>query len=288
LLLFKYKIASLASTPEQARDLIYVPGPILPVIEDDKTISWRPSPPESDNTINARQIKARLESLNVGHDWSVIEALTKCRNALEHLHPTDSTSGLQASIAALFPMLSRFIPLELNEHPAALLGDAWTVMLDTHELIEEAKISIKAAWEAIEYPVAALEFLGTCTCPACASPLLQPSGDDVKNGVPIDTTDFQYECFACHQRGSLIELLQDDFSSVHEDPFDEHDRSIGDCQYCYVRMYQRIEGMCYWCGRQTMWPKCAQCSQPISDHAAHEGGTLCDRCAEDDWHYQRG
>lgn len=247
--LFKYKIASLAATPEQARDLIYIPGSILPVITDRGTIAWVPSPSNSNSTINTSQIEARLKSLNIYHDWSPIQTLSNCRNALEHLHPTDTTSAIQASLAALFPMLSKFISQELGEHPAALLGEAWTTMLDTHELIRDAEIAIKDAWEAIEYPLQALEFLGTCACPACGSKLLQPSLDDVKNSVPIGTTDFQYECFACHQRGSLLELLENDFSLIHDDPFDEHDEAVRE-GVCNVRMYLTLEGMCHWCGLQ--------------------------------------
>ena len=288
LLLFKYKIASLATTPEQARELIYVPGPILPEITDSGSIAWVPSPPSTNNTINTAQIEARLKSLNIYHDWTVIQALSNCRNALEHLHPTDSTSAIQSAIAALFPMLSRFIPQELGEHPAALLGDTWTTMLDTHELFRDAENAIKTEWERLGYPVQAMEFLHTCKCPACASPLLQPARDDVENGVPIDSSDFQYECFACYQRGSLLDLLEYDFSLIHEDPFDEHGEPVCECQICNVRMYLMADGLCYWCGRQTVWPKCARCKNPLPDIAVLEGGALCDRCSEDDWHYQRG
>ena len=285
LLLFKYKIASLAATPDQARDLIFIPGSILPEINETGAIVWVPSPSTSNNTISTLQIEARLKSLNIYHDWVAIQTLRNCRNALEHLHPTDSTSAIQASIAALFPMLGKFISKELGEHPAALLGDAWTTMLATHELIRDAEVAIKSAWEAIEYPAQALEFLATCTCPACTSSLLQPAHDDVANEVPIDTTDFQYECFACHQHGSLLELLQNDFSLIHEDPFDEHDESVDECGACNVRMCLLSERKCYWCGHQTVVNRCERCRSALTDFVAYEGGTLCNRCSEDDWHF---
>lgn len=283
LLLFKYKIASLAKTPEQAQALIYIPTSILPSITDTGDISWSPTPHVRD-TINTGMIKARLESLGVRHDWQAILPLRDCRNALEHLHPTDPISSIQASIAALFPMLSRFITEELGETPAALLGDAWPTMLATHDFYKECENQIKKEWMAINYPPSALDFLRGCCCRACYSSLLGPMQEDVDNLVPIETTDFRLRCIACSQTESAIEFLEDNFSTLHEDPFEQTEPSVvQECSACLTSMYLITDSACHWCGYEAVWPKCAGCEKPITEHVANEGGRMCDRCAEDEW-----
>ncbi|UXL41037.1 hypothetical protein N7D90_24575 (plasmid) [Pseudomonas fragi] len=287
LLLFKYKIASLAKTPEQAQALIYKPASVLPFITDTGNISWSPTLHDKE-TINTGMIKARLESLGVNHDWKAILTLRDCRNALEHLHPTDPISSIQASIAALFPMLSRFITEELGETPAALLGDAWPTMLATHDFFKECQIQVENAWTAIEYPNPAMNFLRECCCRACYSSLLGPLQEDVDNQVSIDTTDFRLQCFACSKTESAIEFLEDNFSDVHEDPFEQAEpRTVQECSACSARMYLITDSTCHWCGYETVWPKCAGCEKPITEYVANEGGRLCDQCAEDEWLEQR-
>ena len=283
LLLFKYKIASLANTPEQAKALIYKPVSILPSITSTGGITWYPTT-HGQETINTSMIRARLDSLGVSHDWNAILPLRDCRNALEHLHPTDPISSIQASISALFPMLSRFITEELGEAPAALLGDAWTTMLATHDFFKECESQIKSEWTAIDYPESAMNFLRQCCCRACYSSLLGPMQEDVQNEVPIDTTDFRLQCVACSQTESAMEFLEDSFSNLHEDPFEQIEPSIvQECSSCQVQMYLITDSTCHWCGHETVWPKCSGCEKPIEQHVVNEGGRLCDRCSEDEW-----
>ena len=283
LLLFKYKIASLAKTPEQAQALIYMPLSILPSITSTGEITWSPTPHGRD-TINTSHIKARLESLGVSHDWNAILPLRDCRNALEHLHPTDPISSIQASISALFPMLSRFITEELGETPAALLGDAWTTMLATHDFFKECESQIKNEWTAIDYPTSAINFLHECCCRACYSSLLGPMQEDVHNQVPIDTTDFRLQCIACSQTESAMEFLEENFLALHEDSFEQIEPSIvQECSSCMAQMYLITDSTCHWCGHETVWPKCSGCEKPIEQHVINEGGRHCDRCSEDEW-----
>lgn len=288
LLLFKYKIASLAKTSEEARALIYVPDAILPHITDSGSIAWTPTPHARD-TINTRMIEARLKSLGIYHDWSALIPLRNCRNALEHLHPTDPVSSIQSSIAALFPMLSRFIEEELGELPAALLGDAWSTMLATHDFFKACEIQISKEWTDLKYPIAGIQFMRTCRCKACDSSLLKPMQEDIMDSVPIDTTDFRLQCYSCGQTESAIQFLEENFSYVHEDLFTRNEiEEIQDCGRCFVHMYLIADSTCHWCGHERTWPKCDRCNKPISEHVTNAGGSLCDRCAEDEWRFERG
>ncbi|WP_024641839.1 hypothetical protein [Pseudomonas syringae] len=286
LLLFKYKIASLAATPEEAKALIYIPETVLPHITESGAIAWSPTP-HSRNTINTNMIEARLRSLGIYHDWAALGPLRDCRNALEHLHPTHPVSGIQASIAALFPMLSKFITYELEELPGALLGDAWPTMLDTHEFFKSCEAQIHQEWTDLQYPLAAIEFIKDSRCRACYSSLLKPLQEDVDNLVSIDTNDFRLQCYACGQVENAIPYLEGDFSDMHEDPFDRSDlEKIQECRLCLVRMYLITDSSCYWCGHETQWPKCARCELPVPEHVTNAGGRMCERCAEDEWRYE--
>lgn len=286
LLLFKYKIASLAKTPEQAQALIYTPRAVLPHFTDSGDIAWTPTLHARD-TINTNMIKERLASLGIYHDWSALTPLQNARNALEHLHPTDPVSSIQASISALFPMLCRFITEELGEPPAALLGEAWPTMLATHDFFKTCEAQISQEWAALDYPLAAMEFMKECRCNACYSSLLKPLQEDIDNSVPIDTSDFRLECYSCNQIESAIQFLEENFSSLHEDPFDQSElERVQECELCLVRMYSITDSTCHWCGHETEWPKCARCDHPIAEHITEAGGRICDRCSEDDWRFE--
>lgn len=286
LLLFKYKIASLAATPEEAKALIYVPQTILPHVTDAGTIAWSPLP-HPRKTIDAHMIEARLKSLNIYHDWSALTPLRDCRNALEHLHPTDPVSGIQASISTLFPMLGYFITKELGELPGALLGDAWPTMLDTHEFFRSCEAQISQEWADLHYPLPALEFMKECRCKACYSSLLKPLQEDFDHTTPTDTLDFRLQCYSCGQIESAIEFLEDNFLTLHEDPFNQSPvEGVQECVSCNVQMFLIADSTCHWCGYERKWPICAQCEHPVVERGAHAGDGLCDRCAEAQWQFE--
>lgn len=284
LLLFKYKIASLAKTQEQAIELIFKPQSILPSIDNSGDIKWKPKP-HSKDTIDTSMIKARLESLSIYHDWNVVTRLRNSRNALEHLHPTDPTSKIQALIADLFPMLQKFITEELYEAPAALLGRSWSKMLETHEFLESNRSRIQMEWDALKLPESARILLISVECRACGSSLLQPCKADVDASIPINVSEFRYECLACHQTESLIEMLEAEFALAHEPAFvtDDNYELIRECNSCYIRMFLIDDSTCHWCGATNEWPKCHHCSKPVSALVRDHGGGLCDRCSEDEW-----
>ena len=203
LLLFKYKIASLAESPEQARELLYKPEKIQPRRSESGSIEWRPTPHPRE-TIDATMIKSRLQGLGIYHDWEVVESLRNCRNDLEHLHPNAPISDIQRLIVDLFPMLQRFAHEELNRSPADLLGQAWKSMLRVKSFYEQTKNDAKIQWKIAGLPAPALSFLQTCKCEVCHSSLLQPCKASVEKNIPIDTGDFLYECISC--KLSLIHI----------------------------------------------------------------------------------
>jgi len=249
LLLFKYKISSLAASPEQARELLYKPEKMQPERNASGLIEWRPTP-HSRETIDASMIKSRLQGLGIYHDWRVVESLRNCRNDLEHLHPTAPASDIQRLIVDLFPMLQRFAHEELNTSPAELLGQAWKIMLREKSFYEQTQNDAKIQWQTAGLPGPALDFLQTCMCEACRSTLLQPCKASIDNCIPIDTGDFLYECISCKHSQSLIEFIEYEFLMSNDEFLTDEGIFVKTCEDCYITMESLLDGRCYWCGKQ--------------------------------------
>lgn len=280
LLLFKYKIASLAKSSDEVAELIYINTEIKPTIDSSGKITWKPIP-NPPRTIDTREIRIYLEGLNIYHDWNAVEQLQKCRNELEHLHTLHPTSSIQAAITALFPMLRRFITEELKAAPAVLLGKAWEIMLNTHEFYLENQKRITQEWIDLSLPNAAADQLSSTECRCCDSTLLQPLKEDVQNSVSVNDPAFRLECLSCHQPENLKELLESNFTFKHEHDFDNTEH-VRECKTCTTNMYLIDTGRCYWCGAFDSWPKCAHCKMVVSEL----DDALCERCAEDEWMFQ--
>lgn len=102
LLLFKYKIASMADTPDRAKELIFEHQEFLPYKNDSGKIEWRPSGIKP-KTIDVNGIQNRFGSLNIKTDW---EALKKSTNVEMHLS-TCTQSIRQQKLRCSLPIYSR-------------------------------------------------------------------------------------------------------------------------------------------------------------------------------------
>lgn len=279
LLLFKYKIASMADTPDRAKELIFEHQEFLPYKNDSGKIEWRPSGIKP-KTIDVNGIQNRFGSLNIKTDWEALKKINKCRNALEHLHPEHPAAEVEALIADIFPVLQAFISCELNDNPADLLGETWQIMLRHHKLFEANMAKAKEKWSAVELPPRIIDILQSCRCENCGSKLLQPSTTDVEEGIPVDSREFRYECIACQHESELAELVEDVFVTINGelDCF-ASEPAVTECAKCGYYLFFTYEATCYWCGNEERAPICSDCGQVINRHEA-ERGFICDRCDE--------
>lgn len=286
ILLFKYKLASLAKTPEEAEQLLYEPKVILPYLTEEGGIEWRPIfEQKNPRSIDTDAIHARLDSLNVEHDWEVVKTLRDCRNNLEHLHPTHQTSEIQKFLAALFPLLQNFISSELFDSPGALLGKAWETMLQTHDFFEKNRLRARAEWKKIGLPANALKLLKGCQCGSCGSPLLQPFEEDAAASLPVDTPEFRYECLVCHHRAGMLAVLEAEFLLKYESAFDT-EQVVEECPVCFVHMFHTHHDICHWCETKTEYERCEHCHTILESHEA-EHGTSCERCDQYQWMFDQ-
>lgn len=277
LLLFKYKIATLADSKEHAASLIYKARKFKACRNNDGAIEWRPEL-DRNRTIDVADIELHFEGLGIRTDWKAVNTLQTCRNDLEHLHPKHPLEDINKFLIDLFPLLRDFITHELSENPAALLGNTWEVMLRNHEFFARNLDEIQRLWAELGVLEHTRELLKTCVCRACGSPLLEPNREDIQSGVPFDCSEFRYNCLACNQTDPFIELMAEELRLTKADPFSDED-VITDCGGCGAPMFDLTEGHCHLCGYSYQPPKCEGCHQTLEDHEA-ENGTLCDRCSE--------
>ncbi|NNA05926.1 hypothetical protein HBN65_03750 [Pseudomonas lundensis] len=271
LLIFKYRIASFASTPAEAVALIYKPKSIVPKIGA-TGIEWIPIL-ESNKTIDFRMIGERLDSLGVKTDWKKVTTLQHCRNALEHLHPNHGIGEIQRFISELFPILRSFIEDELRRSPAELLGDAWQMLLQTHDFYAQAMHVAVNSWKEAGIKPHAFSVLSTCHCPSCGSKLLQPHPIDIQNGK-FGKKDFRFQCVKCNYSSILIGLIEDkmyDSDGLRDGP--EEDVH---CPACHSMRYDGV--VCSDCGLTPHMPLCKGCFEPLTIYES-EHGRLCDACS---------
>ncbi|MBA6121623.1 MULTISPECIES: hypothetical protein [Pseudomonas] len=284
LLLFKYRIGSLASTPEQVVELLHKPIKIQPHRNSGGLLEWRPTPHPKE-TIDTGMIEARLQELKIFHDWNVVKKLRDCRNDLEHFHPKAPTTEIQRLIVDLFPMLQRFIHEELSDSPSDLLGTAWDSMVAVSEFYERTQSEAAKKWQAAGLPDTAWPFLSTCQCESCYSSLLQPLKSSIDAGFTPDVMEFEYECISCRNTGSVVQLFEEEFSIAREDHYSDG-VLIRTCDNCYITAFSMVDEHCHWCGKYDRWPRCAICNAPVSEHTRNAGGNWCDRCDADEYMFR--
>nr|WP_315448574.1 hypothetical protein [uncultured Pseudomonas sp.] len=285
LLLFKFRIAITTHDVEKSEGLVYEADKILPFVNENGDIEWRPVGLKK-TTIDYAAIKSRFESLGIKTDWNAVKSLQECRNDLEHFSSSHSMADIGRFVANLFPLLHRFIADELKWAPAELLGSAWASMIEFHEFYSATQERAKFQWESVGLPIAASSLLQECRCSECNSRLLAPNRADIEFKVPIDTSDFRYECVECHNSESLSELLEAELSLIQDpDPFVE-ESNIVECDSCFFVLFSLIDECCHWCGYTRKVPRCEHCCSYLSELEAHHGCTICDRCNENNYlHY---
>lgn len=277
LLLFKYKISTLANSPEHAASLIYKARKFKPCLIDGGMIEWRPEL-ERNKTIDVGDIELHFEGLGIRTNWPAVHALQACRNDLEHLHAKHPLEDINKFLLDLFPLLKDFITYELSENPAALLGITWEVMLKNHEFFVRNLDEIQHRWAELGVIEHARALLKTCVCRACGSPLLEPNREDVQSGMPFDCSEFRYNCLACNQTDPFVEMLAEQLRFAKEDPFSEEALITG-CNCCGAPTFDLTECHCHLCGYVYSPPRCAGCHTVLEGYEA-ENGSVCDRCSE--------
>ena len=280
LLLFKYKIASVAASPEQAATLIYKARRFRPHRNVDGNISWAPEL-ERHKTIDTEGIKRIFNDLAIETNWEIVEKLRDCRNDLEHLHANHPVEEINQFMVALFPLLRDFITNQIGTSPSELLGTTWDVMLKNHYFFTTNLSEARCRWNDLGVMDHTMELFRFCVCPSCGSALLEPNREDALSSLRFNDSEFRYSCIACSHSDSFTELLAEELRLTKEDPFDEAIVII-ECDECWHPTFDLTEGFCHLCTYQRKPTRCSDCEAYITWELS-EQCSLCDRC-QDTYH----
>lgn len=201
-------------------------------------------------TVDFQQIGDRARDFGIAIDHSALKSLNKIRNAMEHHYTSESAAAIRAAISKGFPVVASLFR-QLDEDPLALLGNAWTVMLETKDLYDQElqaarKTLADVAWHSPSVAGAGLR------CPSCQSELIeQVDGDNEAQ----DCIEFRCRtCGAKPEAGDVIEQALDDLYASS----------------AYVRYKEAMEDgplyQCPACDRHTLVEGedcCANCSEPL-------------------------
>ncbi|MBC8647912.1 hypothetical protein GYM54_20515 [Pseudomonas sp. MTM4] len=277
LLLFKYKIATCVDDPANAAALIFNPPEVLPHSDGEGGIAWVPVGKFRPTTIDVGTIQKRFEAFEIDVDWDVIEKLQACRNHLEHLHPAHTLGEVAEFVAELFPVLRDFIQTELEESPAAILGDAWQLMLLHHNFFVDTTKRCEEAWSEAYVPEGMEPWLKESKCPECGSTLLAPAQESLDAGDTVKRNDDRFKaiCIACGYTDLVAPLMVVALENAHSyDPRDGGEASLEGCNQCGRGAFLIYEQSCLWCAAELEYTECEMCEERLGQEDQHNGG-LC-------------
>lgn len=282
LLLFKYRIV--LSVPddkqEQREQLIYnPPHEILPYVDDDGDVEWKPKGKFKLTTIDVNNIKSRFETLKIDTNWKVINKLQQCRNHLEHLHPENTLGEIADFVAELFPILRDFIQEELKEDPRELLQDSWEILLKQHGFFEDTRNKCLNEWRNVYVPRKMWEILKQCQCESCGSILLAPSRECIDQGENVQNypDTFRYECQVCGDKKLIESLLCDQLEILYFQRAKDQDihPELQECPECYKWTFVTEKGECFWCEYESKYTECSRCGGELDRLELED---LCSGC----------
>ncbi|CNE91503.1 Uncharacterised protein [Yersinia enterocolitica] len=275
LLLFKYKIAVTAKTPNDAASLIYNIKDVIPTFDENGAVIW--SLDLKSTSLDVDSLIKRLEQFSIRLDWTVLKKIRDRRNELEHLHPSDTLGELTTLVAEVFPLLRDFIEQYLNKTPSELLGNTWSIMLDLNTFFEDTRLKCIENWSKKDIPALLIPYLNKSYCEYCGSLLITPSPESLAKNFTISQNEdeFKYSCLGCNHSDLIVPVLINALNEATPyNPFNGDEPIIQDCNNCNYEAFNIQEGVCYWCGYQLTYSECGKCGSSLSQDEQDLGG-LC-------------
>jgi len=192
------------------------------------------------------------------------------------MHPATATGVIAGFVAALFPLLRDFVSQELQQSPAALLGDAWTTMLGHHDFYTALRRECEVAWSSVAIPVRLKPYFDKMACEDCGSALLQPAIDNDAPNATLDDRTHTVVCMACDLKTSSMLLLENVLLGELGlyDPTHGGEPPVIECSQCSHGTYVVAEAVCFFCEYRPKYFECAVCQQPLGLDDQDNGG-LC-------------
>ncbi len=232
-------------------------------------------------TIDFRAIGERAQDFGVALDGKALKALNEIRNDMEHHYTSEPSTAIRAAISKGFPVAASLFR-QMEEDPIALLGEAWTTMLDTKELYDQELREARATLAKIRWysPSISPEFV---KCTACQSELVeQIDGENDTQAIA------ELRCKTCGSDVEMVDVIEQVLEAVYgaEAYLRHKDVSepgpIYDCRACGHSTLVESENGCGYCNEPLDYVReCRRCEAGISVQDYYEGldEGLCSYCS---------
>lgn len=232
-------------------------------------------------TIDFNTIAGRFKDFGMVIDHNALQDLNRIRNDMEH-HYTDKTeAAVRTAIAKGFPVAASLFR-QMDEDPAALLGDIWSVMLETRELYEHELKETKATLAAVRWYSSTVAG-ATLKCLACESELLEQLDPENADQETID-----FRCRSCLATPIVADIIEATIKNAFA--YDAYVRAkeggeegpVYQCPSCERDTYVEMDGICANCNESLDYnDECIRCSNGISIQEYLDGNDsgLCGYCS---------
>lgn len=276
-LLLLAKEALIRAAPSADPDLI-IGAKIKPIPDGNGGIAMEQV---GHTTIDFQSIGQRAKDFGVALDDKALKALNTIRNDMEHHYTTEPAAAVRAAISKGFPVAASLFR-QLQEDPLALLGDAWTTMLEAKEVYDQELRNARETLGPIKWRSPSLSD-AQLACTECGSELVEQIEPDNESQ---DCAELRCKTCGC------TPLLPDVIEQAFERMFGGEayiraregggDGPVYSCPACSRETLFEKDDECASCGEPLDYrSQCARCGEGISIQDFLDGldGGLCSYCA---------
>lgn len=231
----------------------------------------------SKQTIDFNTIGRRFKQFRVPIDHSALNDLNRIRNDVEHYYTEQSHEAVREAIAKAFPVVSDLFH-QIDELPYEILGDAWQIMLEAHEVYKRELKACRQTFEKVEWPIGLLAEI-KFSCPECRSELIAQE----------DPENVSHESLACYCRlcghgfsaeEAVESALEEHFESASYIAMtDGGEQPLHDCPECGLTTYVLSDEHvgCVWC--RLVLEECGLCMTSLTpENISLDDTDLCSYC----------
>jgi len=271
LLLFEHKLNSLS--PNNSDEAL-INQKIAPVLDSNMKLLRV-------NTLIARQIKERMDSIGINVDWKKVESIDNFRYDIFGYRSKLSKAALRDIISDIFLILKDFLILNLQTHPKDFLGEpAWNTLISVAEVYNREKADCVKTFHNVEWKSDGLyNSLTKYKCNECGSGLI------FINDPQEDRDENKFTCKSCAKKWNYIEMAVDSIEKYfsREDYIsytDEDEPAIIECPECSHETFICDEQSCPLCGLKEIYI-CQKGGMEDIPYCEF-GGNGCSYCEEKD------
>jgi hypothetical protein len=232
-------------------------------------------------TIDFNTIAGRFKDFGMFIDHNALKDLNRIRNDVEHHYTDKPEAAVRTALAKGFPVAASLFR-QMEEDPAILLGEIWSVMLETRELYEHELKEAKATLVRVQWHS---ETVSTATfkCTDCESELMEQL--DPENSLQHAV---EFRCRSCQATPEVGDVIEATIENAFA--FDAYTRAketgeegpIYQCPACERDCYVETEDSCANCNESLDYEsECMRCSNGISIQEFLDGNDtgLCGYCS---------